>query len=101
MEDKLLQGFAMHEKLQENKLTYEAPALTVVTFRAERGFAASWEATNQKLKELDEDLQAQLDAGGSYYGQPAAAYLEDGGYDYIGNGSTSATGWQTSTGSWF
>lgn len=97
MENNILNKINESVDLEKARKVYIAPALSVVAFRTEHGYAASWEAQSQKLKELDQDLMSQLEAGDNWYGQPVAGYFENDG-----NSTDLSGGWGGSASdSWF
>lgn len=100
MENNILNKINESVDLEKAQKVYIAPALSVVAFRTEHGYAASWDgwrAESQKLKELDQDLMSQLEAGDNWYGQPVAGYFENDG-----NSTDLSGGWGNSTnGTWF
>lgn len=101
MENNILNKINESVDLEKARKVYIAPALSVVAFRTEHGYAASsngWRAQSQKLKELDQDLMSQLEAGNNWYGQPVAGYFENDG----NSTDLSGSGWGGSASdSWF
>jgi hypothetical protein len=103
MENNILNKINESVDLEKAKKVYIAPALSVVAFRTEHGYAESaapwngWRAESQKLKELDQDLMSQLEAGNNWYNQPVAGYFENDG-----NSTDLSGGWGGSANdSWF
>lgn len=80
---------------------YEAPRLTVVEFRTERGFAASGDNLFIDARQaidayVNEELLIRMGETGSN-GDVLAATME-GNHDYS---NPFGTGWQYDNGSWF
>lgn len=88
--------------MEKVKKAYIAPLLTVVEFRTERGYSASYNliiSSQQKIqgfidKEVEMQMMGELDASGNV---TAADML--GNEDY--SGGAAGTGWQYDNGSWF
>ena len=90
----------MEKRNMKKKITnYEAPQLTVVEFRMEKGFATSalsvWNAQQRIQTFVDQQMLDQSDL--TQDGQLVAGYMDH--VDYTN--PTSSSGWQFGDGSYF
>lgn len=86
--------------MKKNRQNYEAPALTVVEFRIERGFAASslMLSSSQRINSfVDENLTIVMGQQNANQ-EPIGAGM-NGNIDMTNPGGSSA--WQYSNGGWF